>query len=154
MGHGGTFGLWYSFGRRLLACGMSGQDVERGTFSSSSCVMKSWWKWGGSKCFWNHISENRELSNNYNSLLSEYGVVGFWLMVMPWPAPIRLAIWEGPIWDFSTWRRQLWSISTFRPAGIKWKLPEWTGYVIGHMAYESQGRNIPRRMEPSLQLVR
>lgn len=55
---------------------MSGQDVERGTFSHRHAVMKVE-ESEEEVLLLNHISEEQGQFQIYNSLLSEYGVVGF-----------------------------------------------------------------------------
>ena len=77
---------------------MSGQDVERGTFSHRHATIKT--EDDAEEC---NLHNNLGLDGTmfiYNSLLSEYGVVGFdygYAMA----APETLTIWEAQFGDFS-----------------------------------------------------
>ena len=77
---------------------ISGQDVERGTFSHRHAVLKS----EDSEqeiCPLNSVSDVAKFTA-FNSLLSEYGVLGFdygYAMAMP----NSLTIWEAQFGDFS-----------------------------------------------------
>ena len=78
---------------------ISGQDVERGTFSHRHAVVKV----EDSEeeiILLKNVDENQGQFNIYNSLLSEYGVVGFdygYAMA----SPNTLTIWEAQFGDFS-----------------------------------------------------
>jgi 2-oxoglutarate dehydrogenase E1 component len=64
---------------------MSGQDVKRGTFSHRHAVLRDE-ETDRKYTRLNHFQENQEKFRIYNSLLSEYGVLGFeygYAMVTP-----------------------------------------------------------------------
>lgn len=136
---------------------MSGQDVERGTFSHRHAVVK--------------VEESEEeiiLLNQikgavcdakegvscdfqiYNSLLSEYGVVGFdygYAMA----SPNCLTIWEAQFGDFSN-GAQIMIDQYISAAEDKWKLQNGLVMLLPH-GYEGQGaEHSSGRMERYLQL--
>src|SRR5690606_30392176 len=114
---------------------MSGQDVERGTFSHRHAVIK--------------VEDSEEevvLLNNlkgdqgnfyiYNSLLSEYGVVGFdygYAMA----SPNTLTLWEAQFGDFSN-GAQIMIDQYISAAEDKWKLQNGLVLLLPH-GYEGQG---------------
>ena len=64
---------------------VSGQDVERGTFSHRHALVHDQ-KTGATHTFLNHIAEDQaEQITVVNSILSEYGVMGFELGFSPRP---------------------------------------------------------------------
>jgi 2-oxoglutarate dehydrogenase E1 component len=128
---------------------ISGQDVERGTFSHRHAILRD------------EISEERinllninpfskgEM-NIYNSLLSEYGVLGFdygYAMTNP----NTLTIWEAQFGDFSNGAQIIFD-QYLSAAEDKWKLQNGIVILLPH-GYESQGsEHSSARMERYLQL--
>ena len=128
---------------------ISGQDVERGTFSHRHAILRD------------EISEERInlLNTNpsnkgkmsiYNSLLSEYGVLGFdygYAMANP----NTLTIWEAQFGDFSNGAQIIFD-QYLSAAEDKWKMQNGIVVLLPH-GYESQGsEHSSARMERYLQL--
>ena len=128
---------------------LSGQDVERGTFSHRHAIVK--------------VEDSEEeiiLHNNipdrkgdifvYNSPLSEYGVVGFdygYAMA----SPQTLTIWEAQFGDFAN-GAQIMIDQYISAAEDKWKLQNGLVMLLPH-GYEGQGaEHSSGRMERFLQL--
>ena len=79
---------------------LSGQDVERGTFSHRHAVLHDQETDGKTICPLQHVSPHQAPFVVSNSSLSEYGVLGFELgysMVNP----NSLILWEAQFGDFS-----------------------------------------------------
>ena len=128
---------------------ISGQDVERGTFSHRHAILRDEISEERINLLANH-PDNRGNFSIYNSPLSEYGVLGFdygYAMA----EPNTLTIWEAQFGDFSNGAQIIFD-QYMSAAEDKWKLQNGIVVLLPH-GYEGQGsEHSSARVERYLQL--
>jgi 2-oxoglutarate dehydrogenase E1 component len=128
---------------------MSGQDVKRGTFSHRHAVLFDE-QTNEQYCRLDHIAQSQQPFRVYNSLLSEYGVLGFEYGYALANAQ-ALVIWEAQFGDFSNGAQTI--IDQFIAAGEqKWQRQNGVVMLLPH-GYEGQGpEHSSARLERFLQM--
>jgi 2-oxoglutarate dehydrogenase E1 component len=127
---------------------MSGQDVRRGTFSHRHAILRD----EVTDAYYNRLAQLKEGQGQfriYNSLLSEYGVLGFeygYAMANPH----ALVLWEAQFGDFANGAQTM--IDQFLAAGEqKWYRMNGVVMLLPH-GYEGQGpEHSSARLERFLQ---
>jgi 2-oxoglutarate dehydrogenase E1 component len=114
---------------------LSGQDVQRGTFSHRHVVLHDA-NTNENYNSLNHIKEGQEKAQIYNSLLSEYGVLGF-EFGYGLANPDALVIWEAQFGDFANGAQTM--IDQFVSSHeSKWGTQNGLVMLLPH-GYEGQG---------------
>ena len=128
---------------------ISGQDVERGTFSHRHAILRDENSEERINLLNTNPANKGEMSI-YNSHLSEYGVLGFdYGYAMAFPN--SLTIWEAQFGDFSN-GSQIMFDQYISAAEDKWKLQNGIVILLPH-GYEGQGsEHSSARIERYLQL--
>ena len=129
---------------------MSGQDVQRGTFSHRHAVLRD----ENTNEDYNRLSRLPDSKGEFrifNSLLSEYGVLGF-EYGYALATPNALVLWEAQFGDFSNGAQTI--IDQFIASGEqKWQRMNGVTLLLPH-GYEGQGpEHSSARMERFLQMA-
>ncbi len=114
---------------------MTGQDVERGTFSHRHAVLHDY-KTGATHMPLNHLSEDQASVEIYNSPLSETGVLAY-EYGYSLDAPDTLVIWEAQFGDFAN-AAQVVIDQFIASAEDKWRRLSGLTLLLPH-GFEGQG---------------
>jgi 2-oxoglutarate dehydrogenase E1 component len=128
---------------------MTGQDVERGTFSHRHAILRNV-ETEERVNLLNHLADGQAKFEIYNSLLSEYGVLGF-DYGYALASPDVLTLWEAQFGDFSN-GAQILIDQYLSAAEDKWEIYNGLVMLLPH-GYEGQGaEHSSARLERYLQL--
>lgn len=114
---------------------MSGQDVKRGTFSHRHAYIVDA-NTNEPYCNIDHIEQGQQKFNIFNSLLSEFGVLGF-EYGYAMSTPHALVIWEAQFGDFAN-GAQVMIDQFISSAESKWQRMNGLVMLLPH-GYEGQG---------------
>ncbi len=129
---------------------LSGQDVRRGTFSHRHAVLRDA-ETGAAYESLDFTDENKDKLMIYNSLLSEYGVLGF-EFGYAMANPDALVLWEAQFGDFGN-GAQVMIDQFIAPSETKWQRMNGLVLLLPH-GYEGQGpEHSNARPERFLQLA-
>ena len=128
---------------------ISGQDVERGTFSHRHAVVKTE-ESEDELILLNELSDKQAKLSIYNSLLSEYAVSGF-DFGYAYAKPEGLTIWEAQFGDFNNGAQIIWD-QFLCATEDKWNVMNGLTVLLPH-GYEGMGaEHSSGRMERFLSL--
>jgi 2-oxoglutarate dehydrogenase E1 component len=148
-----ALGEFLAFGSLLLegkGVRLAGQDCQRGTFSHRHAV---WVDQKNTKRYFplQHLAEKQGRFDVYNSILSEFGVLGF-EFGYSLSAPHTLVLWEAQFGDFAN-GAQVIVDQYLTASGSKWSRYSGIVLLLPH-GYEGQGaEHSSARFERYLQLA-